>query len=154
MRPRGNHGFVPPAGLSVSAAPGGTEAVAAAGRFAAVWWASAAPIATWWHQLQILGGGDEVVDVRERHVPRTGDVGVVGASDGDGHLPSGVALPDVAESFSGLAERVGPVDDRRDLAGLDEFLQRDKVFSALFRVEGPQRLASEERQQARLDDAT
>ena len=59
MRPRANHGSVPPAGLLVSAAPGGTEAVAAS-RFAAVWWASAAP--TWWHQLRILGRGDEVVE--------------------------------------------------------------------------------------------
>ena len=39
---------------------------------------------------------------------------------GDRDLAAGVAPPDVVDRLRGLAQRVGTVDDGRDLAGLDE----------------------------------
>jgi hypothetical protein len=60
------------------------------------------------------------------------DLSMVGTSDGDDDLPSSVSRFDVANSLRGLAQRVGAVDDRCDLAGFDELRESDQVLLARF----------------------
>jgi hypothetical protein len=66
----------------------------------------------------------------------------------DDDLPAGVAGADEGEGLCGVAERVGPVDDRCDPAGFDELLEGDEVSLVLALQERPQRLAGERRAHA------
>src|SRR5437763_6918366 len=72
-------------------------------------------------------------------------------SDGDDDLSSGAALLDVPDGIRYVAEWVGPVDDRRDLPGLDQFGQDGQVFVVLVADERAQLLADEPRQEHRPD---
>ena len=54
-------------------------------------------------------------------------------------VPAGVATCDMIDRLGGLAERVGAVDDRRDLPGFDQVLQGDQVVVVL-RLDGWARL--------------
>ena len=65
------------------------------------------------------------------------------ASHPDHDLPSGVTCFQVAHRLGGLTQRVGPVDDRRDLAGFDEVFDDLQVLLAPFRQERQQPLAYE-----------
>ena len=76
-----------------------------------------------------------------------------GAQTRDGDLAAGVSQPDVIDRLGGLAQRIGPIDDRSDLAGLDELLEDDEVGLVLRDEERPQRLAGEARQDVRADHA-
>lgn len=67
------------------------------------------------------------------------------------HGFSGAILFQIPEGVSDLAQRVRPVDDRRDLAGLDEFSQEVQILLAGLRRERPQFGAHERRQQERSD---
>ena len=49
----------------------------------------------------------------------------------DDNLPPGAAVDHVLDGRGGFAQRVGPVDDRGDLAGLDELLEDDEVLRVL-----------------------
>src|SRR5436190_8406895 len=49
------------------------------------------------------------------------------ALDGNHELSSGVAFALVSESLGNLAQLVAPIDDRRDLSGLDELPQDNQV---------------------------
>ena len=51
----------------------------------------------------------------------------------DDHVPLLVTLLDVPECLDHLLERIGPVDDRLQLSGLDEILEEDKVLG----LDGP-----------------
>jgi len=64
-------------------------------------------------------------------------------SDGDDDLSSGVPLFQIPDGFGGLAQRVRLIDDRRDLAVLDELLEHDQVLAVLLRDERAQLLAHE-----------
>ena len=66
------------------------------------------------------------------------------ASHPDHDLASGVSLLQVPDRLGGLTQRVGPVDDRRDLAGLDELLQHQQVLAPFLRGQRAQRLAREQ----------
>src|SRR5687768_12018963 len=46
---------------------------------------------------------------------------------GDDDFPSSVSLFEIADRLRGLAQRIRPVDDRRDLARLDELLQSCQI---------------------------
>src|ERR1700691_388434 len=74
----------------------------------------------------------------------------------DDDLALGVAVPQVPDGLGGLAQRVGPVDDRPDLAGLDEVGERLEVLRVLGADERGQRLAGErgKRQGAELTVAS
>jgi hypothetical protein len=65
------------------------------------------------------------------------------ASHPDHDLPSGVTYFQVAHRLVGLGQRVGAVDDRRDLAGFDEVFHDAEVLLAPFRQEREQPLAHE-----------
>src|SRR5918995_6909041 len=47
---------------------------------------------------------------------------------GDGDLASGVPASHMADRLGGFAQRIGAVDDRRDLAGLDQLLEGEQVL--------------------------
>lgn len=64
-----------------------------------------------------------------------------GGSHGDDDLPPGVSFFEVADSLSNLAQRIGPVDDRRDLPGLEKLAQDGQIALALVRQEGNHPLA-------------
>src|SRR6516225_8029748 len=51
----------------------------------------------------------------------------VAGSYGDDNLSPGVSLLEVADSLGNLAQRVGPIDDRRDLPGLEQLPQDGQV---------------------------
>src|SRR5215216_3090309 len=76
-----------------------------------------------------------------------------GGSDGDHDLPSGVAGLQVADGLGRLAQLVGPVDHRRDLARLDEPPQEPQVVPALLGLEQGEALAHQREQDQRLDQA-
>ena len=65
------------------------------------------------------------------------------ASYGDEDFSSSMSLFQIPDGLRGLAQRVGPVDDRRDLAGLDELLEDEQVLLVLRRNERAQLLAHE-----------
>jgi len=49
-------------------------------------------------------------------------------SHADDGFPLGGPLSDIPDRFRGLVQREGSVDDRRELAGFDEFLQDNQVL--------------------------
>ena len=65
------------------------------------------------------------------------------ASDGDDELSSGVPLLQLPDGLGDLAQRVGPVNDRRELAGLDELPQDHQVVLARLGGQHPQPLTNE-----------
>ena len=72
-------------------------------------------------------------------------------SDGDRDLAAGVPRPTWSIAWARLAQRVGAVHDRRDLAGLDQLLEGDQVRVVRRHEEGPERLAAEPEQHDRAD---
>jgi hypothetical protein len=64
-------------------------------------------------------------------------------ADGDDDLAARVALSPVPDRLGDLAQRVGPVDQRRDLAGLDQLPQALDVLLALGRDQPTQPLTHE-----------
>lgn len=64
-------------------------------------------------------------------------------SYGDDDFSSGVTLFQVADGLRRFAQRIRPVDHRRDLACLDELLQDLQVLPASFRFERDKPLAHE-----------
>lgn len=58
-------------------------------------------------------------------------------------LPSGVALRQITDGLGGLVQRVGPVDERCEPAGLDERLQSQEILLALLEHEAQQLLPGE-----------
>lgn len=60
------------------------------------------------------------------------------ASDGDHDLSLGVSFSLVPESFWNLAQLEAPVDDRRNLSGLDELPQDNQILGGVFRKEDAQ----------------
>src|SRR4051812_14445056 len=69
--------------------------------------------------------------------------------DGDDGLSSGGAADQVSDGAGDVAERVGPVDDGLDLAGLDELAKDDQVGCVLRGDERAELLVDEGRQQKR-----
>jgi hypothetical protein len=67
--------------------------------------------------------------------------GVVGDSHGDDDFPASVSLLQIVDGLGGLAQGVGPVDDRRHLAGLDELLEHQQVRSSFLGDQRAQPLA-------------
>src|SRR5215218_8382048 len=65
------------------------------------------------------------------------------ASHGEDDFPSSVPFCQIPYGLRSLGERVGPVDDRCELAGFDELLEQDKVLAVLSCDERPQLLAHE-----------
>jgi len=63
------------------------------------------------------------------------------ASHPDHDLPSSVTCFQVPHRLAGLTQRVGPVDDRREVAGLDEVFHDLQVLPAPCRKERAQPLA-------------
>jgi hypothetical protein len=66
---------------------------------------------------------------------------VVGGSHGDDDLSPSVSLLQIPDGLGDLAQWVGPVDDRRHLAGLDQLLQHQQVGSSFLGDQRPQPLA-------------
>src|SRR5207247_749967 len=64
--------------------------------------------------------------------------GTEGGSDGEDDLAAGVAFFEVPDGVRGFAEGVRAVDDRGELAGLDEVEQVRKVLFALEREQAEQ----------------
>src|SRR6266545_6778737 len=64
------------------------------------------------------------------------------ASHGDDDLSSSVSRFHVAHGLGDLAERVRPIDDGRDLPGLDELLEHDQLLAGLLRHERAQLLTN------------
>jgi hypothetical protein len=75
------------------------------------------------------------------------------ARDGDHDLAPGPAVLQVPDGGGGLAERVGPVDDRRYPGGLDQASQRAQVGRGHGADERAQLLAGERGQRERLRQA-
>ncbi len=65
------------------------------------------------------------------------------ASHGDDDFPSSVPFCQIPYGLRSLGERVGPVDDRCELAGFYELLEQDQVLAVLPRDERPQLLVHE-----------
>src|SRR4051812_38445574 len=57
----------------------------------------------------------------------------------------------MADGGGGLGERVAPVDDRGEVAALDELGERGQVGGVLLRDEGAERLGDERGEQRRPD---
>jgi hypothetical protein len=88
-----------------------------------------------------LGGDAEEARSQARSVPYD-----LGASDGDDELAAGVAVLHLPDGLGGLAQRVGLVDDRRHLAGLDEPGEHEQVGRVLRAHDRGQPLPHEPRQ--------
>src|SRR5262249_25707752 len=71
----------------------------------------------------------------------------------DDDFSASVSPFDIGEGRRGLAQRVGLVDDRSELPGLDELLQHDQVSVIRHRKIPAQTLAHERRQHEWLDEA-
>src|SRR4051794_41709850 len=71
--------------------------------------------------------------------------------DGDDEFASRAPVEEVADSRSGLAERIRAVDDRCELAGVDELSERHQVFGVLRGHECAELLADERGEQERAD---
>ncbi len=67
------------------------------------------------------------------------------ASHCDDDFSSSMSLFQITESLRDFAERMRPVDDRRDFACLYELRQVGQVFFAAFRIQGAECLAHERR---------
>ena len=65
------------------------------------------------------------------------------ASHGDNDLPASVALREIPERLGDLGQRVGFIDDRRDLSGLEEFVHEEQVLVVWLRNKRSQALAHE-----------
>src|SRR5215208_1802789 len=65
------------------------------------------------------------------------------ASHGEDDFPSSVPFCQIPYGLRSLGERVGPVDDRCELAGFDELLEQDQVLAVLPRNERAQLLVHE-----------
>src|ERR1022692_2999897 len=76
------------------------------------------------------------------------------ASDTDHDLSSGVPCSDVIHRPSSLAQRIGSIDDRRRLAGLDQLLEGDEIVMLLRHHKSAQPLAHETERHHRFDQAT
>src|SRR5215210_6860485 len=72
----------------------------------------------------------------------------------DDDLASSVSLSHMADRLGGFAQRVRPVDDRCDLAGLDELLEDYQVLELRRHEKWPQCVAHEPVQHVRADHAT
>ena len=57
---------------------------------------------------------------------------------GDGDFSAGVSVSEVVDGFGGLAQWVGPVDDRCDLAGFQELVRASR--SSWFRDKRTERI--------------
>jgi hypothetical protein len=62
---------------------------------------------------------------------------------GDDELPACVAIRQMPDGLSGVAQWICLLDDRRDLAGLDELLENEQVRGVLARDERAQLLTHE-----------
>jgi hypothetical protein len=71
------------------------------------------------------------------------DKNSLNALDGDHDLSSGVSLFQMTDGLGDLTERIRRVDDRRDLAALDQVLEHDQVLALRLRDERAQLLAHE-----------
>jgi hypothetical protein len=69
--------------------------------------------------------------------------GYSSASHGDDDLSASVACFELPDGLGDLGQRVGSVDDRCELAGLDEFPQGLQVFLPRLGGQHPQPLAHE-----------
>src|SRR5207248_4023967 len=67
---------------------------------------------------------------------------------------SGVSATDMVDRLTGLAQRVDSVDDRYDLAGLDQHTQNNQVLLVRRHDEGRQALAYERKRHLRADKGT
>src|SRR5450755_2644936 len=65
------------------------------------------------------------------------------ASDTDHNLSSGVPRSDVIHRSGGLAERVGSIDDRHDLTGVDQVRKGDEIVVLLRHHKSAEPLAHE-----------
>jgi hypothetical protein len=98
-----------------------------------------------------LPSGQEIhASMRQRRIEALGylvavltrsDAGRVSHDDDDFSL--GVSFFQTPDGLGGLAQRVRPVDYRRELAGLDELLEDDHVFLVWFHREASHLLAHE-----------
>ena len=68
----------------------------------------------------------------------------VRTSHGDDDFSSGVASSQIPDSLGNLAQRVGPVDDRRDLPSFNKLLQEVQILLA-YRGEQRAELLAQER---------
>src|SRR5712691_13176679 len=84
-----------------------------------------------------------------RGLPRPCDLSATRASDGDDDLAVCAPVSEVPDGLGDLAQRERPVDDGRDLPGLEELAQCLQIFLALGRDPGAQLLTHERREQAR-----
>jgi hypothetical protein len=124
-----------------------------ASRFVAVWSVSpkpdcffeaVAPLGEALARVLHLAQSRRAVDARKRYVRRSRDLRRrSGASHGDDGLSLRVSVSLVLQSVGDLAQPVAPVDYRRDLSGLDEFLQRNQVLPGVPHEEDAHRLAHE-----------
>jgi hypothetical protein len=92
-----------------------------------------------------------VIDAACRSEPAEFPTASFRASHGDDNLSLGVSFSLVPKCFGDLTQLVAPIDDRRDLRGLDELLQNSQVLPVVPHDEHPHPLAHERRQQERLD---
>src|ERR1035438_460275 len=98
--------------------------------------------------LELTAGAESGTErPRGRSVPHAPHHG----SEVDDDFALGVAVPHVLDGRGGLAQRVGPVDDRPDLAGLDELGEREQVWRVLRADQRGQRLAGERGEEQRPD---
>ena len=86
---------------------------------------------------------------RNGHIVNLFNGRVPGCSNGDHHLPASVSLLQLPDGVSGIAQRIGPVDDRHDSGGLDELLQNNQITCVRRRKQRAQSLADEPRQYKR-----
>src|SRR6267378_1089562 len=75
------------------------------------------------------------------------------ASNGDDDLSPRVPLFDVPDGLGGVLQRIGSVDDGRDLPGFKQLLQKDQVFLLELRDEETEPLAHEQREDDRPESA-
>src|SRR5215212_2379214 len=75
-------------------------------------------------------------------------------SHGDGDLSSSVPLSHMADRLRGFAQRIGAVDHRRHLAGLDQLLEEDQILESRRHDKRPQCVTHELSQHVRPDHAT
>ena len=68
-----------------------------------------------------------------------------GSRHGDDDLAAGVSLLHVAQALGRVGERVGPVEDRGGLPGLDELGDGEQVVRVLFVREQSEPLSDETR---------
>src|SRR5215212_3283109 len=72
---------------------------------------------------------------------------------GDDDLSTNVSVFEIADRLRRLAQRIRPVDHRREGAGLDELLEEPQVLFVWVHREASHLLAHERRQHERFDEA-